>query len=61
MIRQVIYIGNKQVQRQAMLPGIVVQCSTEVTHVIDAFTASNHLENLPGLLQSISHISRIVF
>lgn len=63
MILQVItYIGNGQVQRQAMLPAsIVVQCSTEVTHVIDAFTASNHLKNLPGTLQSIRHISRIVF
>jgi len=55
-------MGNGQVQRQTMLPAsIVVQCSTEVTHVIDAFTASNHLKNLPGTLQSIRRISRTVF
>jgi hypothetical protein len=63
MILQVITsISNGQVQRKAMLPAsVVVQCSTEVIYIIDAFTASNHLKNLPGTLQPIRHISRIVF
>ena len=36
-----------------MLPAsVMVQCSAEVTHIVDAFTASNHFKNLPGKLKS---------
>ncbi|MCI54933.1 hypothetical protein A2U01_0076183, partial [Trifolium medium] len=51
ILQVITSISNGQVQRKAMLPArVVVQCSTEAIYVIDAFTASNHLKNLPGTL-----------